>query len=307
MAAQDLRWRHSNPAVGTARRTRRDEIYRDRFPYWCVARVSWAPYVCEAIMRIISFCADSIKDAAKRGFYDWALDQDADFICVQNLGAQEYDLQDSVFFPDGYNAYFFDSVERNSNGVALYCRDMPKAIMTGLGFVDFDMEGRYIQADFGRISVGCLLAPSAYPHDAKAQSRKNRFFEQYQAHLNKVRNKRREFIICGNWDIAHRPEDIQDRAKNRDCSGALPEEQQWMDRLFSELNYVDAYREVNSDPDEYTWWPDGNREEDGWRTDYQIVSGGLRNTIEYGMIYRKQEFGRHAPVIMDYDYELEQR
>lgn len=263
-------------------------------------------------MRIISFCADSIKDAAKRGFYDWALDQDADFICVQNLGVQEYELQGPVYFPEGYNAYFFDAAEPNSNGVAIYCRDLPKAIMTGLGFVDFDMEGRYIQADFGRISVGCLLAPSAHPsskegQDARTQSRKSRFFEQYLAHLNKVRNKRREFFICGNWGIAHRPIDIQDPVKNRDCSGALPEEQQWMDRLFSELNYVDAFREVNSDPDEYTWWPDGDRAEDGWRVDYQIVSGGLRNTIEYGMIYKKQEFGRHAPVIMDYDYELEQR
>jgi len=263
-------------------------------------------------MRIISFCADSIKDAASRGFFEWALDQDADFICVQNLGIQEYKLKGSVYFPEGYNAYFFDAAEPNSNGVAIYCRELPKAIMTGLGFADFDMEGRYIQADFGRVSVGCLLAPSGYaPNsgvpDPKAQSRKNRFFELYQAHLNKVRNKRREFFICGNWEIAHRPVDIQDRVKNRDCSGALPEEQQWMDRLFTELNYVDAYREVNSDPDEYTWWPEGNRDDDGWRIDYQIVSGGLRNTIEYGMIYRKQEFGKHAPVIMDYDYELEQR
>ena len=255
-------------------------------------------------MRIISFCADSIRDAAKRGFFDWVVDQDADFICVQNLGAQEYDLQEPVFFPDGYNAYFFDAVEPNSNGVAIYCRGMPKAIMTGLGFAEFDMEGRYIQADFERISVGCLLAPNAYPKDAAAQSRKNRFFEQYQAHLSKVRNKRREFFICGNWAIAHRPEDVQDTQLNRDHSGFLPEEQQWMDRLFTEMGYVDAFREINSDPDEFTWWPEGGRTENGWRTDYQVVSEGLRSRIEYGAIYKNQIFSAHAPLIMDYDYEL---
>lgn len=255
-------------------------------------------------MRIISFCADSIRDAAKRGFFDWVVDQDADFICIQNLGAQEYDLQEPVFFPDGYNAYFFDAVEANSNGVAIYCRAMPKAIMTGLGFAEFDMEGRYIQADFERISVGCLLAPSAYPKDPAAQSRKNRFFEQYQAHLTKVRNKRREFFICGNWGIAHRPEDVQDPQRNRDFSGFLPEEQQWMDRLFTELGYVDAFREINTDPDEFTWWPDGGRTENGWRIDYQVVSEGLRSRVEYGAIYKNQIFSSHAPLIMDYDYEL---
>lgn len=255
-------------------------------------------------MRIISFCADSIRDAAKRGFFDWAIDQDADFICVQNLGAQEYDLQEPVFFPDGYNAYFYDAVDAKVNGVAIYCRTLPKAIMTGLGFADFDMEGRYIQADYERISVGCLLAPNAYPKDAAAQSRKNRFFEQYQAHLAKVRNKRREFFICGNWGIAHRPEDVQDAKLNRDHSGFLPEEQQWMDRLFTELGYVDAFREINSDPDEFTWWPDGKRGENGWRVDYQVVSESLRPRVEYGAIYKNQEFSQHAPLIMDYDYEL---
>lgn len=260
-------------------------------------------------MRIISFCADSIRSAAKRGFFDWVIDQDADFICIQNLAAQEYKLQDPVFFPEGYNAYFFDAAEPNSNGVAIYCRAMPKAIMTGLGFTDFDMEGRYIQADFDRISVGCLLAPSAHPsstegHDAESQARKNRFFEQYQAHLNKVRNKRREFFICGNWNIAHTDDDLQEPERNRDISGALPAEQQWMDTLFGDLGYADAFREVNGDNDEFTWWPDEDRNENGWRVDYQVVSASLRSKVEYGMIYKSQVFGAHAPLIMDYDYEL---
>lgn len=260
-------------------------------------------------MRIISFCADSIRSAAKRGFFDWVIEQDADFICIQNLAAQEYELQEPVFFPEGYNAYFFDAAEKNSNGVAIYCRAMPKAIMTGLGFTDFDMEGRYIQADFDRISVGCLLAPSAHPqskegNDAAMQARKLRFFEQYQAHLNKVRNKRREFFICGNWNIAHTDDDLQEPERNREISGALPEEQQWMDTLFSELGYADAFREVNSDNDEFTWWPNGDRDADGWRVDYQVVSASLRSKVEYGAIYKNQVFAQHAPLIMDYDYEL---
>lgn len=255
-------------------------------------------------MRIISFCADGIKDAAKAGFYDWVLDQDADFICVQDLRAQEYELQADIFWPQGYNPYFFDAVDKNINGVAIYCREMPKAIMTGLGFVDYDMEGRYIQADFQNISIGCMLAPSAYGQDDKAKAHKKQFFELLQNHLNKVRNKRREFIICGNWNMTHNDNDVQDFQTNQSQSGCLPEEQQWMDHLLTELDYVDAFREVNGDNDEFTWWPDGDRNKNGWRVDHQIVSGDLRPVIEYGAIYKNQTFSTHAPLIMDYDFEM---
>lgn len=255
-------------------------------------------------MRIISFCADGIREAAKAGFYDWVLDQDADFICIQNLQAHEYDLQDDIFFPRGYNPYFFDAAKKGMNGVAIYCREMPKAIMTGLGFIDYDMDGLYIQADFQNISIGCLLAPSAYQGDDAAKARKKQFFELFQNHLNKVRNKRREFVICGNWNMTHDDRDIQNAETHRDESGCLPEEQQWMDQLHKTLGYVDAFREINSDNDEFTWWPDGDRENGGWRVDHQIVSGNLKPVIEYGAIYKNQIFSSHAPLIMDYDYEM---
>ena len=188
--------------------------------------------------------------------------------------------------------------------VAVYCKEMPKAIMTGLGFIDFDMEGRYIQADFQDISIGCLLAPSAYKADDKAVAHKKQFFELFQNHLNKVRNKRREFVICGNWNMTHNENDVQDTQANRDMSGCLPEEQQWMDQLIQELGYTDAFREINTDNDEFTWWPDGDRDQNGWRTDHQIISAGLKPVVEYGAIYKNQRFSSHAPLIMDYDYEM---
>jgi exodeoxyribonuclease-3 len=254
-------------------------------------------------MRIISFSADGIKNAAEKGFFDWLKDQDADFVCVQDLQCSEYDLQEKIFFPEDYNAYFFDDVNGKANGVALYCRQMPKAIMTGLGFADFDMEGRYIQADYENLSVACLLAPRADPDDAGQQSRKNDFFGLFGAHLQKVRNKRREFIICGNWHIAHSAADVQDTQRNSAVSGFLAEERQWMDELL-ESGYVDAFREVSSDQDEFSWWPEGEHGKNGWRTDFQIISQGLKYAVDYGAIYKIKEFSTHAPVIMDYDIEL---
>jgi len=254
-------------------------------------------------MRIISFSADGLQAAAEQGFYEWLNEQDADFVCIQDLRCSEYDLQDDQFFPGDYNAYFFDDVDGKANGVAIYCRRLPKAIMTGLGFADFDMEGRYIQADYENLSVACLLAPGAEPGNAEQQARKNEFFALFGAHLQKVRNKRREFIICGNWQIAHTPADVQDTERNSTVSGFLAEERQWMNELL-ESGYVDAFREVNSDQDEFSWWPDGDRSENGWRTDFHIVSQGLRYAVDYGAIYKTREFSTHAPIIMDYDIEL---
>jgi exodeoxyribonuclease-3 len=253
-------------------------------------------------MRVISLCADGIKNAAGKGFFDWVKDQDADFICVQDMRCAEYDLQADVFFPGEYNAYFFDSVEGKQSGVALYCKTLPKAIMTGLGFSDFDMEGRYIQADYGNISVGCILAPPGGEQDSDEQARKSEFYGLLQSHLAKIRNKRREFVICGGWGLAHTANDVQDTELNSTRSGFLAEERQWMDEVL-ELGYVDAFREINSDTDEFSWWPDGGRDSNGLRTDFHLVSEGMKYSIEYGAIYKGQEFSSHAPIIMDYDLE----
>ncbi len=254
-------------------------------------------------MRIISFCADGIEQAAARGFFDWATKQDAEIICIQNLRAQEYDLQDSVYYPEGYYPYFFDSPEKHSNGVAIYCRHVPKAIMTGLGMPDSDHEARYIQADYENLSIASLLMPYAPAGEKDALKHKADFMQHFQHYLDKVRNKRRDFILCGNWGVAHQEIDV---AKPESCTaspGFLPDERHWMDTLLNHMDYVDAFRQVNSDDDEFTWWPD-EKPEDGMRVDYQVVSPELKPKVEYGAIYKTQSFSNHAPLIMDYDIEL---
>jgi exodeoxyribonuclease III len=253
-------------------------------------------------MRVISLSADGIRNAAERGFYDWLGEQDADFICVQDLACSEYDLQGDQFFPPSHNAYFFDDVDGKSNGVAIYCKELPKAIMTGLGFNDFDMEGRYIQADYSNLSVGSILVPAGgEPGSAEAQ-RKTDFLEQLKSHLEKIRNKRREFIICGGWQLAHTAADVQDTEGNSNSAGFTAEERQWMDEVLG-AGYVDAFREINSDSDEFSWWPGGETGSNGWRTDFQLVSQGLKYQIEYGAIYSSKRFSNHSPIIMDYDIE----
>ncbi|MBT8139140.1 MAG: endonuclease/exonuclease/phosphatase family protein [Gammaproteobacteria bacterium] len=254
-------------------------------------------------MRVISFCAEGIEQAAGKGFFDWMAEQEADVICIQDIRCEEYKLRDDCYFPSAYNAYFFDNPE-GTNGVAVYCKELPKAIMTGQGFTDFDMEARYMQADFERISFGSLLAPSATLGDDKSIARKTQFFQQLHDHLAKIRHKRREFVICGNFQIAHQKKDVQNAAAHEQTLGFTDVERGWMDQMLMDLGYVDAFRAAISDDDEFSWWPDGKIGENGWRVDYQIVSEGLRKSIEYASILKSRSFSNHAPVTVDYDYEI---
>jgi exodeoxyribonuclease-3 len=243
-------------------------------------------------MRVVSFSADGLREAAREGFYDWALDQDADVICVQDMRCEERQLPDKPFFPDGYHAYFLDSPD-GVNGVGIYTRALPKAIMTGLGLGQADIEARYIQADFVDLSVCSVLAPSAVTDQLESREA---FLRQLRQTLDKVRNKRRQYILCGNWQVAHK--DIDRRQALEDPEGSA-----WFDGLF-ELGYVDAFRSVRDDADEFSWWPDGRDGAQALRADLQIVSGSLADRVEHGAYYTRQAFSTHAPLVLDYDLEL---
>lgn len=258
-------------------------------------------------MRVISLSVDGIFQAAQRGLYDWLANQDADVICLQDLRALEHELEKPIFQLDGYFSYFFDSGTKHYNGVAIYTRVQPKALIYGLGFSSgVDMEGRYLQIDYEQMSFGSLLAPGA-TSELESQEVKIKFFDDFQAHLDKITRKRREYIFCGNWAMAHTPRDVTNSAANQHNSGFLPHERQWLSQLFNQLGYVDAFRRVNRDPDEYSWWPSGTKDEgEGWRTDFQVVSSSIGGRVEYATIYKVQQFSSHLPVIIDYDIELEQ-
>lgn len=257
-------------------------------------------------MRIINLSVDGIHQAAQRGLYDWLAEQDADIICLQDLRALEYELDHEVFHPAGYNAYFFDSGVKHYNGVAIYSRKMPKALIYGFGFASgVDMEGRYLQIDFEKISIGSLLAPSAMSA-SESQEVKMKFFDDLQAHLVKISRKRRDYVFCGNWAMAHKARDVMNAEQHEGDVGFLPHERSWLNQLFTQLEYTDAFRKVNSDDDEYSWFPETDGEQaDGWRTDFQVVSNNIANRVEYATIYKKQQFSSHQPVIIDYDLEIE--
>lgn len=256
-------------------------------------------------MRIISLCVDGIRQAAQQGLFDWLTSQDADIICLQDLQAQEHELEGYPQFElDGYFSYFFGSSTPNANGVAIYTRHMPKALMYGFGFASGeDMNGRYLQADFEHISVGSLLTPMGET-GKPSQEIKRKFFEDLQAHLQKITHKHRNYIICGNWNIARSEIDVENPDACREKSGFLISEQQWMNALFGDIGYADAFRRGNTDHDEYSWWPSGEiGQTGGWRVDYQVVSRNLAPKVEYAVMYKAKSFSSHTPVIVDYELE----
>ncbi|GMG86163.1 exodeoxyribonuclease III [Biformimicrobium ophioploci] len=255
-------------------------------------------------MRIVSLSVDGIHQAAQRGLYEWLDTQDADIICLQDLRALEYELDHPIFHPDGYFTYIFDSGVAHHNGVAIYTRQQPKALIFGMGFANgADMDGRYLQADFERLSVGSLMAPPAKT-EAELEA-KVKFFEDMQAHLHKISRKRRDFIFCGDWGMAHRRADVQNWQDHEDSPGFMRHEQRWMEQLFTEIGYVDAFRKVVKDSDEFSWWPSGTvGEGDGWRTDMQVISESLKGRVEYGAINKNALFSSHLPLTMDYDIEI---
>ncbi|MCB1757289.1 MAG: exodeoxyribonuclease III [Gammaproteobacteria bacterium] len=257
-------------------------------------------------MRIITINTNGIRSAAKKGFFDWLPEQNADVVCIQETKAQIDQLEDPVFHPEGYHCYYHDAVKKGYSGVAIYSRHPPKAVNVGLSQQEIDDEGRYLEAQFGNLSVISLYMPSGSSGEER-QTFKYRMMDFFMPHLVSLKRKRRQFIICGDWNIAHTNADIRNWRGNQKNSGFLPEERQWLTQLFDEVNYVDAFRELDQAEHEYTWWSNRGQawaKNVGWRIDYQITTPGLRGKVLNTEIYREQRFSDHAPLIIDYDFEL---
>lgn len=257
-------------------------------------------------MRVITVNVNGIRAAAKKGFFDWLREQDADVVCLQETKAQEHQLTDEAFWPQGYHCYYFDAQRPGYSGVGLYARLEPKDVTTGFGAPEFDDEGRYLEARFSKLSVISLYAPSGSSGEHR-QASKDRFLASFGEHLAALKRKRREFIVCGDWNIAHKPIDLKNWQSNQKNSGFLPHERAWLDRLFDELGYVDAFRVVNQEPEQYTWWSNRGQawaKNVGWRIDYQVITPGLADKVRGARIYKDQRFSDHAPLIVDYAWNL---
>jgi exodeoxyribonuclease-3 len=286
-------------------------------------------------MRIITINLNGIRSASSKGFYEWLARQDADIVCVQELKAQAADMTAQMLAPHGYYGYFHYAGKKGYSGVGLYSRVQPNQVISGLGIAEFDAEGRYICADFSGFSVVSVYLPSGSSGEER-QAVKFKFMEAFQPHLRhmmasssvpgggatrllpqsagfasnvsqphlrELRASRREVVICGDWNIAHKEIDLKNWRGNKKNSGFLPEERAWLTELFDEVGFVDVFRRVHPELEAYTWWSNRGQawaKNVGWRIDYQIATPGIAARAEGASIYKEQRFSDHAPLIIDY-------
>ena len=270
-------------------------------------------------MKVISINLNGIRSAARKGLYDWLQKVDADVVCLQELKAQPDQIDDALYHPEGYYSYFHAAEKKGYSGVGIYCKQKPKAVHRGLGAIsdanwqDVDSEGRYLQVDFAKVSVASLYMPSGSAKEER-QVFKYDMMARMEPVLTKFARAKRHTIICGDWNIAHKKVDIKNWRGNQKNSGFLPEERAWFDWLLDDadstrddnLNFVDAFRHINHNEHEYTWWSNRGQawaNNTGWRIDYHMVTQGLKNKIIKGseLIYKDERFSDHAPLIIEYN------
>ncbi|MBS0365708.1 MAG: exodeoxyribonuclease III [Proteobacteria bacterium] len=253
-------------------------------------------------MRVVTVNVCGLRSAATKGLYPWLRRQNADVICLQETRCQESQLAGHDVELPGYHAYFCAAQRKGYAGVALYSREKPARVLRGFGVPEFDGEGRYLEAQLGKVAVVSLYLPSGSAGEER-QASKYRFLDAFVPHLARLRRRRLPYILSGDWNIAHRPIDLRNWKSNQKNSGFLPGERAWMDDLFGRRGYVDAFREVCPGPDLYTWWSNRGRARQnnvGWRIDYQVVSRSLAGRARRGSIYTAARFSDHAPLTLDY-------
>lgn len=252
-------------------------------------------------MRIISLNVEGIAQAASRGLFEWLSKQEADIICLQNLQDTEDRLQDDIYYPEGYHAYFYDRYD-GRHGVAIYTRHVPRAIMMGFGYnPQVELDGLYIRADYEQFSVVSLLVPPATADEA-TQFQRQHTLTHLRGHMEKISHKRRKYIFCNSWYMALRRIDVENAENHQRDFGFTGYERHWQQSLMQEVGYVDAFRQV-SDEAVYNWWPSGTLYEgDGWRGDTQLISSELADYVVQAQ-YVKAPFSTHLPLVVDYDID----
>lgn len=258
-------------------------------------------------MKIISANLNGIRSASVKGFFEWMNSTNADIVCVQELKAHATDLTEHMQNPGDYRGFFHFAIKKGYSGVGLYCRRKPDRIVVSFGHALFDAEARFIRADFGELSVVSIYAPSG-SSSPERQKAKFEFLDAFLPVMDALRHEGREFLVCGDWNIAHCPIDLKNWKGNVKNSGFLPQERAWLDKLYGS-GWVDVYRHLYPEAGEegYTWWSNRGQayaNNVGWRIDLHVATKLIAAQAKASHVYKEKKFSDHAPLIVDYAYEF---
>ncbi|MBL0423270.1 exodeoxyribonuclease III [Ramlibacter sp. AW1] len=263
------------------------------------------------MFKLTSLNLNGIRSAASKGVEDWLARERADCICVQEIKAQAADVTGRFDELCGMKGHFHFAQKKGYSGVAVYSRHEPSDVIAGWDRGEFDAEGRYLELRFDTPSRKLSIISAYFPSGSSGEERqqaKFRFLAGFDPHLARLK-KDREFILCGDINIAHRQEDLKNWRSNQKNSGFLPEERDWMSRLLSDTGLVDVYRQLKpqATDDCYTWWSNRGQawaKNVGWRLDYHLATPSLAGLARAEHIYKQERFSDHAPITIGYDFAL---
>ena len=251
-------------------------------------------------MKIVSYNVNGIRAALKKGFLEWLVATNPDVICLQEIKAQEDQLDLSQFEAAGYPyTYWFSAQKKGYSGVAILSKTKPKNIVFGTGIESMDFEGRNIRADFSNVSVMSLYLPSGT--NIQRLEHKFEYMDLFKSYIDELKKEVPNLIICGDYNICHEAIDIHDPVRNKNVSGFLPEERAWMSN-FLKSGFVDAFRHLNKAPHQYSWWSyraNARANNKGWRLDYTLVSTPLKENIKRAVILSEAVHSDHCPILLE--------
>lgn len=255
-------------------------------------------------MKVVSFNANGIRSAERRGFFEWLSQEAPDIVCIQETKAQVSSLvPQERYFPHGYHCTYVDAKKRGYSGVAIFAKQAPQRVICTSDFPLWDDEGRFVEYEYPDFSVVSIYLPSGTSGEAR-QEVKFQFLEELAAKLENYAKRDKPVILCGDFNIAHKEIDLKNWRANQKNSGFLPEERAFLDRVFGDMGFTDAFRHINPEPEQYTWWsmraPQARAKNVGWRIDYHIVSNAVAPHVHAARIETEAHFSDHAPLIIEY-------
>ncbi len=253
--------------------------------------------------RIISYNINGLRAAVNKGFHEWIKIINADILCIQEIKIQQDQIDNRIYDSYGYNTFWYPSERKGYSGTALLTKGNPELLQYGMRIKKYDVEGRLIRADYKDITLICVYVPSGTMGGAR-QVFKMKFLMDFQKYIDNLKKVRPNIIISGDFNICHKPVDINHPEKHKKSSGFLPEERKWMDE-FIESGFIDTFREFNKESEQYSWWSyraNARSKNLGWRIDYHMISGNLKSRLKGAGILSKVIHSDHCPVYIDIDF-----
>ena len=251
-------------------------------------------------MKIITYNVNGLRSALSKGFTNWLAEELPDIVCLQETKAQPDQIPTLEFEALGYRSFFFSAEKKGYSGVAILTKITPDHLEYGMGMQEYDREGRFLRADYGDLSIVSVYHPSGTTGEER-QAFKMKWLEDFRHYVMKLSKTRKKLILCGDYNICHRPIDIHDPVRNANSSGFLPEEREWMTRFLA-AGFIDSFRMLYPEKQEYTWWSyrfNSRAKNKGWRIDYCMASEPVRPLLMSARILNDAMHSDHCPMMLE--------